>query len=107
MTEFVTVCTTTDDRAVADRIAAAAIERRLAACARISPVESVYRWEGEVRRAAEFVVEIKTAASAAAAVEAVILELHSYELPEVVVLPILGGSKEYLDWMRAAVAPRG
>ncbi|MET0313721.1 MAG: divalent-cation tolerance protein CutA, partial [Hansschlegelia sp.] len=106
MTEFVVVVTTVDDRAVADRIAEAVIGRGLAACARISSAESVYRWNGELQRTAEFVLEIKTRAASAAAVEAAIVELHSYELPEVVVTPILGGSSSYLAWMRQETTPR-
>lgn len=98
------VATATDDRAVAERIARAAIERRIGACARIFAVESVYRWESEVRSAPEFVVEIKTTAARAAGVEAAIRELHAYDLPEIVVHPIVGGSRVYLDWVSDEVA---
>ncbi|WP_245479805.1 divalent-cation tolerance protein CutA [Hansschlegelia zhihuaiae] len=94
-----TVCTTTDDRGVADAIARAAIERRFGACARILMAESVYRWKGEICVAAEFVVEIKTTAERAPKVEALIRELHAYELPEIVVHPIVGGSQAYFDWL--------
>lgn len=104
MTDFVTITTTADDRGVADRIARAVIERRIAACARISSAESVYRWDGEICVAPEFVVEIKTTAAARAAVEAAIRELHSYELPEIVAHPVAGGSKAYLDWVSSEVA---
>jgi periplasmic divalent cation tolerance protein len=104
MTEFVIVVTTVDDRAVAEAIAAAAVERRLAACARIAVADSVYRWDGAVQRTPEFVVEMKTTAAAAPALEAAIRERHSYELPEIVVLPILGGSRDYLDWLAREVS---
>lgn len=104
MTEFVTVATTTDDRAAAERIARAAVERRLGACARILPVHSVYRWKGEICDAAEFVVEIKTAASRRGPLETMIRELHPYELPEIIVHPILGGSEDYLAWLSAETA---
>ena len=99
MTGYVIVSTTTDDRSLAGTIARSAIERRLAACARIHSAESVYRWDGRIETAEEFVVELKTTVEAQARVEALILELHSYDLPEVVVTPILGGSKAYLDWI--------
>ncbi|PZQ13153.1 MAG: divalent-cation tolerance protein CutA [Ancylobacter novellus] len=104
MTEFVTVTTTTDDRAAAERIARAAVERRLGACARIMPVQSVYRWKGEICDAAEFSVEIKTTASRRGLLEATIRELHPYELPEIVVHPILDGSPDYLAWLSAETA---
>lgn len=104
---FVAIVTTADDRSVADAIAAAVVGRREAACARIFPCESVYRWKDEVCGAAEFVVEIKTTDAAAAAVEATIRRLHTYETPEIVRLPILGGAPDYLAWLTAQVAPEG
>lgn len=99
MTGFVVISTTTDDRAIAGRIARAMIERRLGACARILPADSVYRWNGEIVSTPEFVVEIKTTEARQAEVEAAIRELHGYDLPEIVVHPILGGSRDYLDWL--------
>ena len=104
MSDHVTVETTTDDRTLAETIARAAIERRVAACARITAVDSVYRWKGEVETAVELVVELKTTAAAREAAQALILELHTYDLPEIVVRPILSGSKAYLDWVSAEVA---
>lgn len=100
---FVAVATTTDDRDVAERIARAAIERRIGACARILAADSVYRWKGEIALAQEFVVEIKTSRERLAELEALILELHAYDLPEIVVHPIVGGSKAYLDWLSGEV----
>lgn len=102
--EYLTIVTTTDDRSVAERIARAAIERRVGACARILEAESVYRWEGAITSAREFVVEIKTTAARRAEVEATIRELHAYDLPEIVAHPIIGGSKAYLAWLSAEVA---
>jgi periplasmic divalent cation tolerance protein len=102
-TPFVTVTTTADDRSIAERIARGAIERRLGACARIQAAESVYRWEGEIRSANEWTVEIKTAARLVAQLEAMILELHDYELPEIVAHPLVGGSRAYLDWLAGEV----
>lgn len=105
MIGVVSISTTTDDRAVADAIARAAIERRLGACARIHPVESVYRWNGEICAAREFVVEIKTTAAARPAVEAMIRELQAYDLPEITVHEIVGGAQDYLDWIAAETRP--
>lgn len=104
MSDFFTVTTTTDDRTVAERIADAAIERRLGACARISTATSVYRWQGAIETAEEFVVEIKTTAARRTALEAAIAELHPYELPEIVAHPIVGGSQEYLAWLEAEIS---
>ena len=104
MTGFVIIQTTVDDRAAAEAIARAAIERRLGACARHYAARSVYRWDGAVTSADELVVEIKTTAAARLAVEAMIAEMHPYELPEIVVLPILGGSQAYLGWLSGEVS---
>lgn len=104
MAEFLDISTTVDDRSVAERIAWAAVEQRVAACARIHAVESVYRWKGDVETAAEFVVELKTSAARREAAEALIRELHTYELPEILVRPILGGSSTYLDWVADEVS---
>lgn len=101
MSDFLTVTTTTGDRAAAERIAHTAIERRLGACARISTATSVYRWEGSVKTAEEFVIEIKTTAARRPALEALIGELHPYDLPEIVAHAIVGGSPAYLDWISA------
>jgi periplasmic divalent cation tolerance protein len=103
MTDFVVVATTTDDREAAERIARAVIERRLGGCARILAADSVYRWNGEIVSTAEFVVEVKTTATRRSDVEAAIQELHGYDLPEIVVHPILGGSAAYLDWLAGEV----
>lgn len=98
---FSVVVTTTADRSAAERIARAAIEKRLAACARIHEADSVYRWEGEIRSEREFVLELKTTDAALGAVEALIKQLNSYDLPEIIVHPITGGSKDYLAWVSA------
>jgi periplasmic divalent cation tolerance protein len=101
MPEFFTVSTTVDDRAVAERIARAAVEQRLGACARISAATSLYRWKGTIETAEEFVVEIKTTSDRRAALEALVAEFHPYELPEIVAHPIGGGSEAYLAWLSA------
>lgn len=104
MSGFVIIQTTVDDREAADSMARAAIERRLGACARVYAAKSVYRWDGAVTTADELVVEIKTTAAAQPALEAMIAETHPYELPEIVALPILGGSEAYLDWLSGEVS---
>lgn len=94
------VLTTAGSMEEANKIADALVERRLAACVNVTgPITSVYRWQGKVERAQEWLLLIKTTAGVADAVGDAIKELHSYELPECVVLPIESGSEEYLDWV--------
>jgi periplasmic divalent cation tolerance protein len=84
----------------AGRIARAAVEAGLAACGNVhGPVTSVYRWQGAVVEAPEWVVELKTLHSRTAALEALIRERHGYELPAILVLPVHGGESRYLDWI--------
>jgi periplasmic divalent cation tolerance protein len=81
-------------------IAHALVSERLAACANIvSPIRSVYRWNDEVQTDTEHLMIIKTRANLVAAVAARVKELHSYEVPEVIALPIVTGAKSYLDWV--------
>jgi periplasmic divalent cation tolerance protein len=87
----------------AGRIAEALVNEGLAACVQLSPIESWYRWEGKVEHAPETRLHIKTAADRADQVRDRIRALHSYEVPEIVVLPIAGGSPDYLDWVAQAV----
>lgn len=99
------VLTTSGSAEEANKIAAALVERRLAACVNvIAPVSSVYRWKEKVERAQEWLLLIKTTADGADAVSDALKELHSYELPECVVLPIEGGSEAYLAWIGENVA---
>ena len=94
------VLTTAGSHDEASKIAHALVERKLAACVNIVPqIESVYRWQGKVETATEWLLIIKTQAEAFARVREAIKELHSYELPECVMLEINGGSEEYLKWI--------
>ncbi len=100
MTNKRIVLTTTSSKAEAAKIAGALVARKLAACVNVvGPIDSVYRWKGAVERAEEFLCIIKTTAGAAAKVNIAIQQLHSYELPEVLVVPLEAGSKAYLDWI--------
>lgn len=94
------------DRAAADRLAQALIERRLAACVNIlAPCRSVYRWQGALESAEEYPVLIKTTAERYAAVEEAIRALHPYELPEIVAVPVGAGLPAYLEWVAAETRP--
>lgn len=101
----VVVLVTCGSRAEARKIAGVIVKKRLAACVNVlsSPVESVYRWRGEVEGAGEFLLLIKTTRPRLKALEKLIAELHSYELPEFLVLPVSGGSKKYLRWLQSSV----
>ena len=93
------VMTTIDDSGRAETIARALVEQKLAACVQISPIRSVYRWDGEVQDDPELRLLIKTTRDRYAAVEALLKELHSYDLPAVVALDIAAASAEYADWV--------
>jgi len=100
MAECLQVTTTTGSEEEAERIGAALVERRLAACVQIvGPISSRYRWQGKIERSTEWMCVAKTSAARYAALEAAIRELHSYEEPEIVATPIVAGSKGYLDWI--------
>ncbi len=94
------VWTNLPDRAAAERLAEAVVEKRLAACANIlAPCRSVYRWKGAVQRDEEHPVLIKRTGERYAALEAAIRALHPYELPEIIAVPIERGLAAYLDWV--------
>jgi periplasmic divalent cation tolerance protein len=84
----------------ASRIAQALVEGKLAACVNIvGPIKSVYRWQGKVESAPEFLLLIKSTSVKSAIAVARIRELHSYDLPEAIEINIDGGSAEYLKWI--------
>jgi periplasmic divalent cation tolerance protein len=86
--------------AEARRIGCAVVEKKLAACANIvAGVESIYRWKGKVERAREVLVIMKSSATRLPELEREVKRLHSYDLPEFIVLPIVAGAKEYLHWI--------
>lgn len=92
---FVTVASQEEGNAVASALVA----EKLAACVTIVPIHSVYRWQGQVHSDAEWQLTIKTDLRQFQALEAKIKELHSYEVPEIIALPIVAGSTAYLDWI--------
>ncbi len=104
MTDKRIVLTTAGSEEEARKIAHTLVDRRLAACVNIVPqVESVYRWEGKVESAREWLLLIKTAAEKFAAVRDAIRELHSYDLPECIALNVDDGFTEYLQWIGDSV----
>jgi len=91
---------TVPDQDTASRIAEALVEQRLAACVNIIPaVQSVYRWQGKVQRDDEILLIFKTSEHVWHHIERVMLELHPYELPEIIAVPIQRGQADYLKWI--------
>jgi periplasmic divalent cation tolerance protein len=80
------------------------VDERLVACATLIPsVQSIYRWKGEVESATETLLMLKTGPDQLAALEARLYELHSYQAPEFLVLPVESGSQPYIDWLQASL----
>ncbi len=104
MTDKRIVLTTAGSSDEARKIARELVERRLAACVNIvEEVQSIYRWEGKVENAREWLLVIKTTDAMFAAVRDTISELHSYDLPECLLLPVEDGSAAYLEWIGESV----
>jgi periplasmic divalent cation tolerance protein len=104
-TESIVVLVTCGSAAEAERLAEALVHEHLAACVNVGgPIRSIYRWENAVQRDPEWIMVIKTHGSRFAELETRIRELHSYDTPEVIALPIVAGSAAYLAWLAQATA---
>jgi periplasmic divalent cation tolerance protein len=102
---YIQVMTTVDDAEGAQRIADALVGARLAACVQIiGPIASTYWWQGEINSAQEWLCLAKTRADLYAEVEAAIRAAHSYDVPEILALPIVAGSDGYLGWVDAELS---
>jgi periplasmic divalent cation tolerance protein len=100
MKSYIQVTTTTETKEQAEKIAQYLVETRLAACVQISgPITSIYRWKGKVENTQEWLCLIKTRKELFNKVETAIKKLHPYETPEIVAVPIVKGTKEYLRWL--------
>ncbi len=100
MPDFIQVSTALPHREDAEPLARVLVERRLAACVQvIGPVSSTYWWQGKIETAEEWLCLIKSRASLFDLLESAIREIHPYETPEIVALPIVSGSKDYLMWL--------
>lgn len=98
----VRVETTTRTREEAERVARSVVEARLVACAQVGgPITSYYRWEGGVQADEEWTVVMKTAGDRLAGLTAHLTEVHPYDVPEIVAVPVEGGGAPYLDWVVA------
>ena len=104
MTDVVLVLSTVPADDSGERLALALVEERLAACVNLlAPMVSTYRWKGRVERQAERQLVIKTTRDRVAVLEARLAALHSYELPEFIVLAVDSGSSGYLSWVAGSV----
>jgi periplasmic divalent cation tolerance protein len=104
MTDKRVVLSTAGSQEEARKIAHALVDRRLAACVNIVPgVESVYRWQGKVETAGEWLLVMKTTAAAFSALRQALRELHSYDMPECMLLPVDDGDAAYLGWIGESV----
>ena len=100
--QFLCVSTTLDSRDAAQAIASKCVELGLAGCVQvIGPIESVYRWQGKVEKAEEWLCLAKTDRSHFDRLKAAILENHPYDEPEIIATEIVDGNASYLDWLGA------
>ena len=92
---------TTKNKKEATEIGEALVKEKLAACVNIvSPVDSIYRWKGKIEKAREALLIVKTKKSLAGKIIKKVKLMHSYECPEIIFSPIVGGSKDYLEWVK-------
>lgn len=100
MTQTIQINCNCPEKEVATALAEALIKTKLAACVNILPaVTSIYHWQGKVERDTEFQLQIKTTMELYPSIEDKLIELHPYDVPEIIALPILCGHQPYLDWI--------
>jgi periplasmic divalent cation tolerance protein len=98
------VTTTLPDQVAAERVATRLVEERLAACAQVlGPVQSTYWWAGKIEQADEWYCHLKTTLARLPRLQTRIRELHPYEVPEIIAVPILQGNPDYLKWIQDTV----
>ena len=105
MSEAIQVVTTVGSQEEAQKLAAALVAARLAACVQvIGPIASTYRWHGKLETSQEWLCAIKTLRANYAALEAAIRAAHSYQVPEILAFDVVEGSRDYLDWLSQEVS---
>jgi len=98
--EYCQVSTTADSQEAATQLARSAVESRFAACGQVvGPITSVYRWEGSIENAVEWLVLFKTTIDRSTALIEYVRSHHSYAVPEIIVTPLTGGNPGYLAWV--------
>ena len=103
--KYIVVVTTCPDEEAASRLAGVLVERKLAACVQASAITSTYRWQGAIETAPEVLLSAKTRAGKLEALEACVRALHSYEVPEIVAVPVVWASEPYARWLNEALSP--
>lgn len=104
MTEYLQISTTTASKEDAARISSVIVEKRLAACAQvIGPITSTYWWKDKIEEEEEWLCIMKSTNDRYNELEKTIKDLHPYEVPEIVAVPIVAGSQEYLEWLKKEV----
>ncbi|SRR5208282_6556134 len=107
MTDKIVALTTCDSLELASNLARALVEHRLAACVNIMPgARSVYRWKGKVEDTTEWLLVIKSRRDLFPALRAAVEKLHTYEVPELIALPVVEGSEPYLAWLDRELAEK-
>lgn len=96
---FGVVLVTAASETEAEQIAKSLVENKLAACVSLSPIRSIYTWQGEIHSESEWQLLIKTDLAKFEALKTKVQELHSYEVPEIIALEIIAGSEAYLNWI--------
>jgi periplasmic divalent cation tolerance protein len=100
MMEYIVVYATAPAEEEAERIARALVENKLAACVNIvKNMRSIYRWQGKVEDEAEVLMIVKTRKKHFASIRDMVKQLHSYSVPEIIALPVVAGSEDYLAWL--------
>lgn len=100
------VSTTVASKALADRIARQMVTERLAACAQVQgPIRSTFHWQGRIEQATEWYCHLKTTSRQVDVLAARIAELHPYEVPEIIAVPVVAGHTPYLSWIKREVTP--
>lgn len=101
MTDYIQVFTTVGSKEEARTVAGAIVEQRLAACVQvIGPIQSTYWWQGQMQMDEEYLCLIKTSRSVYQTLEMAIKEVHSYETPEILAMPVEEGNQDYLFWLQ-------
>jgi periplasmic divalent cation tolerance protein len=104
MEEYIQVFVTTDKKEDAEKIAGVLVEGRMAGCTQIvGPIVSTYWWKGNIETAEEWLCLIKSKKSLYQKIEKAVKEMHTYETPEIIAIPIVDGSKDYFEWLKNEV----
>ncbi len=100
MTDYIQIYTTVESKEDAEKISRGVVEKRLAACAQImGPIESTYWWEGKIEVAKEWLCVMKSRNELYEELEKTVKEIHPYDVPEILAIPVIAGNPSYLEWL--------